>query len=212
MNPLFAMPQVSGKPAGNNVATFSPVVLTNYTIDIEKMNALINAVYDDALLQDIATFRDAVKVNNIQLAFATIVRIYPYKISLMKTFLETAIDYIPVTKISTINTVFAMTDIDMEPEEVVALIKLLCSKAYRHAKMYTFTTDTQQSINDMIIAANDKCNFTYEKLRYCDPKYWSFPLYLRMYAEEGAGLQFKFVPDATLKDISMARKLAKLSR
>ena len=118
MNPLLAMPQVSGKIPRGDVATFSPTLLSNYTSTIEKMKALENTVHDDKLLKNIATFRSAVKVGNVPLAVSAITHIYPHKIFLVKTFLETAIDYVSVRKIGVTNNVFDLTDINKEAMDV----------------------------------------------------------------------------------------------
>ena len=207
MNPLLAMPQVSGKYSTDTSSMFIPNVMSNYDSMIEKMEAISNTVYDDVLLQDIITFRGAVKVGNTPLAMSAIIRIYAYKIALVKILIETAIDHIPVSEVGVVNTIVALSDINMDSITCVMVVELLCTSK-RTRELYTqIPQDTYQSINHMILSAGDRCNIHYEKLRYCNPTYWTYPLYLARHAVKGAGHMYDSVPDITRTDENWARKL-----
>ena len=205
MNPLFTMPQVSNKTNLDDVVTFTPTLSDN-SADIEKMKSLVNTVNDVSVLKDIEIYRRAIGTSNLMFAGTAIAKIYPYKIALVKTLLETAIDYIPVDNVDLINTVFILTDINMEALDVVLLTRLMIDSK-KLTRPYISPYNTQKSISAMIMAAGDKCNSSYSKLHYCDTKYWSFPLYLLDNAQDNAGDLVRLIPEITVSDVGIARRL-----
>ena len=167
-----------------------------------------NSVYDIGVMNDASTFRSAVSVGNFVLAISSFASVSQHKALFVKVLLEAAIDYVSLRSVDVINTVFAVTSIDMPQIYMVTTIKMMCG-ANKSPTPYTavYTDKETLTIDDMIEQAGDKCNQTYVKLRYCDSKYWSYPLYLKEYAQEESGLVFHYAEEPTSRDKGMVRKL-----
>jgi hypothetical protein len=188
MNPLFVLPQLTLEEDNEEPAVFSPTLMTNYDSIFTRMEKMDDTV-GDRLAKDIGRFVNAVIVGKVSTASSLIASIYMDKYLLVKTLLETAIQYIHIKKARVVNSIFELTDLDMSPLDVIIVVRLLC-QARKSDRPYIPTLEQKGTIEDMIEEAGDKCNKYYLKLKYCDKKYWSYPRHLLANAKDGVGEQF----------------------
>lgn len=207
MNPLHAMPQVSGIPL-TNPSVFKQTVVDDYTDQIASMKGFVS---DPAKVLTLAIvgFRRAVRASKLKMAIRELSRMYHNKAACVKLILEVAIDVVPVRNVGLVNWVFWATSEESidNPIILVLIVRELCNVDFKNIKDYAGTYNQGMSIQDMIDDAGDKCSDLYQKLELCSERYHTYPLYLKEYAQPKAGSLVHTIELESEAEVDLARML-----